>query len=148
MRLRDGRLTVTTSDDGKPFNPRARAAPDTSLPLQDRKVGGLGIHLVRHLADEISYRRLTGRNEVSLTLLINPPDGESWEPMMEIVVNEIGDVTVVRITGNLNTETTPEAQSQLQQIIENGAKKLVIDFEKLDYISNSGLRLFAVRPNN
>ena len=51
---------------------------------------------------------------------------------MELVVNEIGDVTVVRITGNLNTETTPEAQSQLQQIIENGAKKLVIDFEKLD----------------
>ena len=63
---------------------------------------------------------------------------------MELVVNEIGDVTVVRITGNLNTETTPEAQSQLQQIIENGAKKLVIDFEKLDYISSSGLRLFAV----
>ena len=74
VRLRDGRLT---SDDGKPFNPLARAAPDTSLPLQDRKVGGLGIHLVRHLADEITYRRLTGRNEVSLTLLINPPDGES-----------------------------------------------------------------------
>ena len=63
---------------------------------------------------------------------------------MELVVNEIGDVTVVRITGNFNTETTPEAQSQLQQIIEIGAKKLVIDFEKLDYISSSGLRLFAV----
>jgi len=40
-------------------------------------VGGLSIHLVRHSADKIFYRRLTGRNEVSLTLLINPPDGES-----------------------------------------------------------------------
>ena len=63
---------------------------------------------------------------------------------MELVVNQIGDVTVVRISGNLNTETTPQAQSQLQRIIENGAKKMVIDFEKLEYISSSGLRLLAI----
>ena len=77
VRLRDGRLSVTVSDDGKPFNPLTRAAPDTSLPLHDRKVGGLGIHLVRQLADEISYQRRTGRNEVTLSLLVDPPAGES-----------------------------------------------------------------------
>ena len=63
---------------------------------------------------------------------------------MEMNVDEIGDVTVVQISGNLNTQTTPEAQIQIDRIIENGAKKILIDFEGLDYISSSGLRLLFV----
>ena len=63
---------------------------------------------------------------------------------MEFDVDEIGAVTVVRISGYLNTQTTPEAQNQLVQIIENGAKKILIDFEGLKYISSAGLRFLIV----
>ena len=63
---------------------------------------------------------------------------------MEIKSDAVGEVTIVRISGNLNTQTTPEAQIRLEQIIENGAKKILIDFEGLDYISSSGLRLLFV----
>ena len=63
------RVTLRLTDDGRPFDPFARAAPDTSLPLEERHIGGLGIHLVRSLMDEVSYQRREGRNVVVLTKL-------------------------------------------------------------------------------
>jgi anti-sigma regulatory factor (Ser/Thr protein kinase) len=60
------RLTVTLSDDGPPFDPFSKAAPDTTLSVEDRPIGGLGIHLVRKLMDEVSYERRDGHNVVVL----------------------------------------------------------------------------------
>jgi anti-sigma regulatory factor (Ser/Thr protein kinase) len=60
------RLTVTLVDDGPPFDPFSEAAPDTALSVEDRPIGGLGIHLVRKLMDEVSYERRDGHNVVIL----------------------------------------------------------------------------------
>ncbi len=62
------RLTVTISDDGVPFNPLGTQTPDTSLSLDEREVGGLGIHLVRSMVDDISYQRGINRNVLSLVM--------------------------------------------------------------------------------
>lgn len=66
FRLDAETLRVEIADDGTPFNPLESAAPDTTLPLEKRPVGGLGLMLVRHLVDEISYDGEGGRNRVSL----------------------------------------------------------------------------------
>ncbi len=63
---------------------------------------------------------------------------------MEFTVDEFGDVRAVRISGNLNTQSSPVAQKQLTQLIDDGATKIVIDFEELNYISSSGLRMLLV----
>lgn len=63
--LADGALSVELSDDGRAFDPRAAPEPDLDAPLDDRQVGGLGIHLVRRLMDEVHYRREGGRNHLS-----------------------------------------------------------------------------------
>jgi sigma-B regulation protein RsbU (phosphoserine phosphatase) len=63
--LSDGRLYATISDDGKPFNPFESAAPDTDLSVEDRPIGGLGVHLVRNVMDRVSYER-RGANNVLL----------------------------------------------------------------------------------
>ncbi len=60
---------------------------------------------------------------------------------MEIAVSDAGEVKVVRIEGKLDTQSFPDAQAQLTQLIDQGAIKLVINFEKLDYISSAGLRI-------
>ena len=52
----------TFLDGGTPFNPLTMKAPDTSLKARERKIGGLGIFMVRKLADEVTYEYADGKN--------------------------------------------------------------------------------------
>jgi anti-sigma regulatory factor (Ser/Thr protein kinase) len=63
-----GQVVVTLEDDGRPFDPWQKSAPDLDAPLEERSVGGLGIFLVRSLMDEVAYERRGERNRVTLTL--------------------------------------------------------------------------------
>jgi len=63
---------------------------------------------------------------------------------MDITVDEVGDIKVVRIAGNLDTQTSPVTQEQLTQLIQDGATKILVDFEDLNYISSTGLRMLLV----
>ena len=49
-------LIIEIRDDGFPFNPLERDEPDISQDIEERPIGGLGIHLVRKMMDEIEYR--------------------------------------------------------------------------------------------
>lgn len=62
------RVSITLTDDGGPFDPFGLPAP--IIPDPDR-IGGLGIHVVRGLMDEVSYERRGGRNVVVLTKLLS-----------------------------------------------------------------------------
>lgn len=63
---------------------------------------------------------------------------------MDFKVDELGEVRVVRIIGNLDTQTSPDAQEKMTQLIDNGATKVLIDLEDLNYISSSGLRMLLL----
>ncbi len=62
--IADRRLTATVVDDGPPFDPLARETPATDLDIDDRAIGGLGIHLVRQLMDDVAYARVDDRNRL------------------------------------------------------------------------------------
>jgi len=68
VELQADRVSVTLTDDGRPFDPftAASAAPDPALPVEERPVGGLGIQLVRRMMDEVGYERRADRNVVVL----------------------------------------------------------------------------------
>jgi len=66
VELSSNRLAVTITDDGRPFNPFMSAVPNITVSLEEREPGGLGIHLVRNMMDEVSYRRRTNKNVVIL----------------------------------------------------------------------------------
>ena len=55
-------LHVEVEDDGRAFNPLEVPPAETSVPLEQRPVGGLGIHLMRKLMAALDYRRERGRN--------------------------------------------------------------------------------------
>jgi sigma-B regulation protein RsbU (phosphoserine phosphatase) len=65
-------ILLTVEDDGIPFNPFAQTEADTSLSLEDREIGGLGIHLIRNIMDEVSYRRHKNHNIVTLIMKLDP----------------------------------------------------------------------------
>ena len=60
-------LRFAIEDEGPPFDPTVHAAPDFDAPLEERKVGGLGVHLVRSMA-EVRYARLGNRNRVEVLI--------------------------------------------------------------------------------
>ena len=59
-------FVVEVEDDGKPFNPLEKATVDTSVPLEEKPIGGLGIHLMRQFMDTLRYRRENDRNILHL----------------------------------------------------------------------------------
>lgn len=62
----DGDLTIEIVDDGRPFDPFSAPAPDLDAPLEERRPGGLGIHLVKTVMDGVEYQRKSGRNHLTL----------------------------------------------------------------------------------
>jgi serine/threonine-protein kinase RsbW len=141
--LRTDRVSVTLTDDGRPFDPFAVAAPDTALPVEERRIGGLGIHLVRRMMDEVSYHRRADRNVVVLTKLLTGgvTADQRGGRIMEITTRTQQDVTLVAFVGNLDSNTSPQAQQALDGILAGGGRKMVVDFTALDYISSAGLRV-------
>jgi anti-sigma regulatory factor (Ser/Thr protein kinase) len=63
-----GVVTVIVEDEGRPFDPNTVPPADVHAPLAHRPIGGLGVHLVRSVAQHMTYRRAEGRNELTLTL--------------------------------------------------------------------------------
>jgi serine/threonine-protein kinase RsbW len=60
-------LEICLRDRAPPFDPTQIPAPDLTLPLSKRPLGGMGIHLARQLTDSMTYRRtLGGDNELTL----------------------------------------------------------------------------------
>lgn len=72
VRVADGRITVRIADDGVAFNPIPADTPDTSLGIDDRAIGGLGIHLVKTLMDSVDYDRSGGRNHLRFSKTYSP----------------------------------------------------------------------------
>jgi serine/threonine-protein kinase RsbW len=63
-----GELTVEIADQGIEFNPLATAPVDVNVALDDRPVGGLGIHLLKTLASSLDYRRENGSNRLTFRI--------------------------------------------------------------------------------
>ncbi len=69
-----GCIRAVITDDAPAYDPFARAEVDTSLPLEDRPIGGLGVHLVKKLMDVSHYERLDGKNILTIERRLNVPD--------------------------------------------------------------------------
>ncbi len=63
---------------------------------------------------------------------------------MQITIKSANDVALMAIGGRLDTQTAPDAQAQLSQLMDGGETKILIDFAELDYISSAGLRILLV----
>ena len=55
-------VIITFIDRGRPFDPLSGKDPDVTLPIEDRKVGGLGVFLVKKTMDDVNYEYKDGQN--------------------------------------------------------------------------------------
>ena len=59
-------VTITFIDNGVPYDPLAKADPDTTLSAEEREIGGLGIYMVKKSMDEITYEYKDGQNILAI----------------------------------------------------------------------------------
>lgn len=59
-------MVLEITDSGSPFDVLSLAAPDITSDIMERRIGGLGIHFIRKLSDNASYRRENGQNVLRL----------------------------------------------------------------------------------
>ncbi|MDH5194585.1 MAG: SpoIIE family protein phosphatase [Nitrospira sp.] len=164
--VRDGCVVLTITDDGMPFNPLTVAPPDLSLLLHEREIGGLGIHLVRSMFDEVTYHRNVGHNvltvkkklvsrsfvhgsptdtgRISPIAIQKPLPGPSLKPIgagRSIESGRRGTVMIVTPRDRFDTNSGPEVERTLIQHIESGERRIVLDLSHISYISSIGLRV-------
>jgi serine/threonine-protein kinase RsbW len=67
MTVVDGGVMLTVEDDGPAFDPLSLPAPDLTASLEARRVGGLGVFLVRQVMDSVRYERRDTTNRLQMT---------------------------------------------------------------------------------
>jgi anti-sigma regulatory factor (Ser/Thr protein kinase) len=66
LSLEDRLLRLEFRDDGRTYNPLEREDPDLDLPMSERPIGGLGVHIVKTLAEDVAYERKGGQNVLTV----------------------------------------------------------------------------------
>ena len=67
----DRRFVISIVDNGRPYDPLTTPEPDLDVDIEHRKIGGLGVMLVKQLMDDVTYRRENDRNILELTVNID-----------------------------------------------------------------------------
>ena len=62
----DQKVVSILTDSGIPFDPTQKGDVDTTLPAEERPIGGLGIHLVKQIMDKVSYQYVDNQNILTL----------------------------------------------------------------------------------
>ncbi|MEI8297635.1 MAG: ATP-binding protein [Pseudomonadota bacterium] len=65
-------VRMTLTDDSPPFDPLSLATPDLDAPLEERNIGGLGLHLIRTMMDEVVYCREGDLNRLMVAKTLAP----------------------------------------------------------------------------
>jgi len=61
-------VVISFIDNGMPYDPLARPDPDVTLPLRERSIGGLGIFMVKQMAESVDYAWRSGRNVLTVCM--------------------------------------------------------------------------------
>ena len=67
-------LTVTICDHGRPFDETSYTTPEIPQLVKQKRSGGLGVHIIRQLMDEVEYQSVQGRNELRLVINRSPQE--------------------------------------------------------------------------
>jgi serine/threonine-protein kinase RsbW len=65
-------LLIEVEDEGMPFDLLAAPPPDLTQDLDERPIGGMGLHLIREMMDHVDYELVSGRNRIRMRKTLTP----------------------------------------------------------------------------
>jgi anti-sigma B factor antagonist len=145
-RIEPGALTLVVLDEGKPFPPEMAPPPDLTAGWAERRIGGLGWHLVGKVMDEVRHWPLGERgNELTMVKRFgqsgSPASNAQGQTIMQIEVERRGQVTVASVQGNVDGLTSAELNRVLGGEVAGGGHRMVVSLSGVDYTSSAGLRV-------
>lgn len=72
LQVSENTLVLTMEDNGRPFDPTRNTNPDLSSAVDERPVGGLGLHLIKTFADRVDYEYSDGKNRLVMEHDLTP----------------------------------------------------------------------------
>ena len=121
-------FTVVLHDNGSSFDPHAVAPPTTLTEqrLENLKIGGLGIHFMHKLMDDISYTFDDEGNNLTMRKRITPALASKW--------------MVLAVNGRFDHQQTPQIEAKLNDLLQTAPPWILVDLSQTSYINSGGLR--------
>lgn len=135
-------ITIIFKDSGIPFDPTRKSQPDIKASPEKRKIGGLGIFMVKKISDTMEYSYLNNQNILSITKKIINREMDT----LEIYKTREQNKVTYNIIGRLDTQTSPDLQDEVDKTFEETEKEygnkiaLFLNFAEVEYLSSAGLR--------
>ena len=129
--IEDGKIIIEVTDQGKGFDDKK--IPNPTSPENLTKTEGRGIFLIHNLMDKVDF--LNGGRTIRMFKVL--PKGRRVK--VEIKTEKVNDVTIVVLAGEINVSNSSEVRNTFTKLLQNGEKKVLVDFEKVTFIDSSGL---------
>jgi anti-anti-sigma factor len=137
--IEPGVITVRIVDYGQPFDPGAVPEPLDTNELDQIEPGGIGLHLMRKLMDEVRFEFGDAQN--SLTMVKRQAEASRIVDTPEDIQLEGRDgVSIVTPQGRMDAAFSPVLEQVLLDLIEAGSVALVVEMKEVSYISSRGLK--------
>ncbi len=138
-------FSVTLLDQGKPFDPESVPPPVIDSDIHKIKPGGIGLHLMSQLMDEVHFSFSDEGNRLTM---VKRAKGEGSAPLpgkvgqeTTINIHEVEDgIAVIAPDGRLDSAAAPEFENTMLDSLGQGQYRLVIDMSSVTYISSRGLK--------
>ncbi|GAB4469509.1 MAG: anti-sigma factor antagonist [Anaerolineae bacterium] len=135
-----GICTIVIVDSGRAFDPSSVPEPRMAESLEELRPGGIGLHLMRKLMDDVSFEFADGKN--TLTMVKRRAGGRSrGKDGVEIAQHEVRPgIWMITPRGRLDSSASPQLEEVLMGLIDKGQAWLVVDMAEVTYISSRGLK--------
>ncbi len=135
-----GILTVVIVDSGHGFDPSSVPEPPVAESLDQVRPGGIGLHLMRKLMDDVSFEFADGKNTLTMVKRRAGLRGQRKDGV-EISTHEVSPgVRVITPRGRLDSSASPQLEEILMGLISQGQAWFVVDMAQATYISSRGLK--------
>ena len=137
--VENGAFRITLHDTGRQFTPAQITEPNTTPTMvapQEIPVGGLGMHMMQQVMDEIAYDFGDDGNTVTMVKWL-PRKGVVWYRRL------LSGVDLVSVVGRLDADTNPELEAQLMVLVSAENPRIIIDLSQTPYVNSGGLRVLV-----
>lgn len=135
-----GSCTIEIRDQGTPFDPDSVPVPQLGGSIEEIKPGGIGLHLMRRLMDDVRFEFGEHGNYLIMRKAHSPDEpAGTLKPRLPVREEEDG-IWVIKPEGRIDAVATPELEATLIGLLTERHIWLVLDMKDVTYISSRGLK--------